>query len=163
MTRLLNAIFAMSLLASSAALAQADQPADRGATDRELSNPQFSAPNSADRGLPEGDLNSRDLPNQTSASDNRNGLAAAGEEGNALKANTINPDIAVRNILPLPPVSKAKILGGERELTTGILSKDANFRLIVSGPVGVKEIERLIAKLELDKEILATSDDAAAE
>jgi hypothetical protein len=39
--------------------------------------------------------------------------------------------------------------------TTGLLSKDANFRLIVSGHVGVKEIERLIKKLELDKEILA--------
>jgi hypothetical protein len=113
--------------------------------------------------LPDLDLKSRDLPNQTSASDNRNGPAAAGEEGNPPKANTINPDVAVRNILPLPPVSKAKIPGGERELTTGILSKDANFRLIVSGPVGVKEIERLIAKLELDKEILATSDSDAAQ
>jgi hypothetical protein len=49
-------------------------------------------------------------------------------------------------------------MAGERELTTGLLSKDANFRLIVSGPVGVKEIERLISKLELDKEILAEPD-----
>ena len=48
---------------------------------------------------------------------------------------------------------------GERELTTGLLSKDANFRLIVSGTVGVKEIERLIAKLNLDKEILAETDE----
>ena len=48
--------------------------------------------------------------------------------------------------------------------TTGLLSKDANFRLIVSGPLGVKEIERLIQKLELDKEILAEPerDDEAA-
>jgi hypothetical protein len=44
---------------------------------------------------------------------------------------------------------------GERELTTGLLSKDANFRLIVSGKVGEKEIDRLIRKLQLDKEILA--------
>jgi len=44
---------------------------------------------------------------------------------------------------------------GERELTTGLLSKDASFRLIVSGKVGEKEIERLIRKLEFDKEILA--------
>ena len=43
----------------------------------------------------------------------------------------------------------------ERELTTGLLSKDASFRLLVSGQVGEKEIERLIKKLELDKEILA--------
>jgi hypothetical protein len=50
------------------------------------------------------------------------------------------------------------------------LSKGANFRLIVSGRVGVKEIERLIQKLQIDKEILAdqnggedrTDDDAAA-
>lgn len=60
---------------------------------------------------------------------------------------------------PPPPGTKVKVMAGERELTTGLLSKDANFRLIVSGPVGVKEIERLIAKLELDKEILAEPDD----
>lgn len=54
--------------------------------------------------------------------------------------------------------TKVKVMDGERELTTGLLSKDANFRLLVSGPVGVKEIERLIAKLELDKEILAESE-----
>jgi len=52
-------------------------------------------------------------------------------------------------------------MAGERELTTGLLSKDASFRLIVSGNVGVKEIERLIKKHELDKEILADQDDEA--
>ena len=36
--------------------------------------------------------------------------------------------------------------------------EDASFRLIVSGNVGVKEIQRLIAKLQLDKEILADQD-----
>lgn len=60
---------------------------------------------------------------------------------------------------------KGVLMEGERELTTGLLSKDASFRLIVSGPVGEKEIERLIKKLELDKEILAahesSSDDAS--
>jgi hypothetical protein len=40
-------------------------------------------------------------------------------------------------------------------LTAGILSKRASFRLIVSGPIGVKEIEMLIKKLQIDKEILA--------
>jgi len=49
---------------------------------------------------------------------------------------------------------------GERELTTGMLSRDANFRLIVSGPVGVKEIDLLIRKLQLDKEILAQPEPA---
>ena len=44
------------------------------------------------------------------------------------------------------------------ELTSGLLSKSADFRLIVRGPVGVKEIETLIKKLEIDKEILADHD-----
>jgi hypothetical protein len=54
-----------------------------------------------------------------------------------------------------PPRKGVKLMEGERELTTGLLSKTASFRLIVSGDVGAKEIERLIAKLELDKDILA--------
>jgi hypothetical protein len=54
-----------------------------------------------------------------------------------------------------PRNRRVKLMDGERELTTGLLSKESSFRLIVSGPVGVKEIERLISKLEIDKEILA--------
>jgi hypothetical protein len=65
---------------------------------------------------------------------------------------------------PPPPPNNdkrsVKPMEGERELTTGMLAKDASFRLIVSGNIGVKEIERLIKKLELDKEILADQDDA---
>jgi len=56
---------------------------------------------------------------------------------------------------PLPPQGKVNLMVSERELTTGLLAKEASFRLIVSGKVGVKEIERLIQKLEIDKEILA--------
>lgn len=51
-------------------------------------------------------------------------------------------------------------MAGERELTTGMLAKEASFRLIVTGNIGVKEIERLIQKLEIDKEILADLDDS---
>jgi hypothetical protein len=58
--------------------------------------------------------------------------------------------------------TKGTLMEGERELTTGLLSKDASFRLIVSGNVGVKEIERLIKKLELDKEILADQENEEA-
>ena len=54
---------------------------------------------------------------------------------------------------------KGTLMEGERELTTGLLSKGASFRLIVSGTIGEKEIERLIKKLELDKEILAEQDE----
>lgn len=43
----------------------------------------------------------------------------------------------------------------ERVLQSGMLSKSASFRVIVSGNVGVAEIERLVKKLEMDKEILA--------
>ena len=51
------------------------------------------------------------------------------------------------------------IMEEEREWTTGLLSKETSFRLIVSGPIGVREIDRLIRKLELDKEILAEQDE----
>jgi hypothetical protein len=54
-------------------------------------------------------------------------------------------------------------MAGERELTTGLLAKQASFRLIVSGNIGVKEIERLIKKLELDKEILADEDEGPSD
>lgn len=46
----------------------------------------------------------------------------------------------------------------ERVLQSGMLSKSASFRVIVSGQVGVSEIERLVKKLEMDKEILADPD-----
>jgi hypothetical protein len=47
----------------------------------------------------------------------------------------------------------------ERVLAEGLLSKSASFRVLVQGAIGDREIERLIAKLELDKEILADDDD----
>jgi hypothetical protein len=59
---------------------------------------------------------------------------------------------------PLPSTQRKRkviLMESERELTTGLLSKEASFRLVVTGNIGVKEIERLIKKLELDKEILA--------
>lgn len=46
----------------------------------------------------------------------------------------------------------------ERVLQSGMLSKQASYRLIVSGHVGEREIERLLKKLEMDKEILADPD-----
>lgn len=58
---------------------------------------------------------------------------------------------------------KVAMMEGERELTTGLLSKDAGFRLIVTGKIGPKEIDRLIAKLKLDKEILAEADDESTD
>lgn len=43
----------------------------------------------------------------------------------------------------------------QRVLTKGLLSKGATFEIIVSGQIGLKELNMLIRKLELDKEILA--------
>lgn len=76
-----------------------------------------------------------------------------------------SPPVQPRGALPFRGSGggEVRVMEGERELTTGLLSKDAGFRLIVNGPVGVKEIERLIRKLELDKEILADESDETAE
>ncbi len=43
----------------------------------------------------------------------------------------------------------------QRILTKGMLSKGSTFEIIVSGQIGLKELNMLIRKLELDKEILA--------
>src|SRR5262249_22983007 len=59
---------------------------------------------------------------------------------------------------PKTDENTTKMLDSERELITGMLSKTAGVRLIVTGSIGAKEIERLIAKLELDKAILAEPD-----
>lgn len=46
-------------------------------------------------------------------------------------------------------------MADERLLASGPLSKETRYRLFVSGPIGVREIETLIRKLEIDKELLA--------
>ncbi|SFZ85422.1 hypothetical protein SAMN02983003_2586 [Devosia enhydra] len=56
---------------------------------------------------------------------------------------------------PIPPKKVGILMSGERELTAGLLSRNASYRVIVNGRVGTKEIETLIKKLEIDKEILA--------
>jgi len=50
-------------------------------------------------------------------------------------------------------------MAGERELTAGTLAKEASFQLIVTCSIGVMVIERLIQKLEIDKEILADQEE----
>lgn len=85
----------------------------------------------------------------------------AGQKGQNENAGTPGKAGAAAVIPPPPPLKgKERLMEGERELTAGLLSKDSSFRLIVSGAVGVKEIERLIQKLEFDKEILAETSDA---
>lgn len=43
----------------------------------------------------------------------------------------------------------------ERILQSGMLSRQASYRVIVEGIIGTAEIEKLIAKIEMDKDILA--------
>ncbi len=45
-----------------------------------------------------------------------------------------------------------------RVFCKGLLSKRATFCLLVRGEMGVKEMECLIARMELDREILAEPD-----
>ena len=54
------------------------------------------------------------------------------------------------------PETAGGLLEGERLLQSGIPSRDgASYRLIVSGHIGVRELEKLVSKIEIDKEILA--------
>jgi hypothetical protein len=85
-----------------------------------------------------------------------NGYSQGTEKGDRGAADVSDQSrAALAQTLTKPRSEGPKLMDGERELTTGLLSKTASFRLIVRGEVGQKEIERLIAKLELDKEILA--------
>jgi hypothetical protein len=59
-------------------------------------------------------------------------------------------------LAPLPTTAEhANVAEGEREISAGMLAAGTVYRLLVKGRVGAREIDRLIRKLELDKEILA--------
>jgi len=94
--------------------------------------------------------------------------SAAEAEATSLSPEPPAPEVK-EPVTATPPASsgdvkrsEVKLMTGERELVTGLLSKDASFRVIVSGTIGVKEIDRLIRKLELDKEILAETEEEEA-
>ena len=64
--------------------------------------------------------------------------------------------------LALEPANEgegARLKGGEREWLRGPLSRETNYRLIVSGDLGPKEIGKLIKLLEAQKAVLADDDD----
>lgn len=71
------------------------------------------------------------------------------EKGNEIKSQLPPPTFA--------EVSRAS--GFEREWLRGPLSKDATYRLIVTGDLGPKEIGKLIKMLEAQKEILSDDDE----
>jgi len=80
------------------------------------------------------------------------------------EASDVSPDAGDEIKQPVVPIKRGiKLLEGEREITTGLLSKEAGFRLIVSGHIGKKEIDRLIKKLEFDRDILSEADDEVEE
>jgi hypothetical protein len=65
-------------------------------------------------------------------------------EGDGSEANGGTPKTPEALADPPPVLGKAILMAGERELTTGLLAKGASFRLIMTGNIGVKEIEGLI-------------------
>lgn len=72
---------------------------------------------------------------------------------------------AVSRMPKVDPVRKPKpdqeglTMGAhERVLQSGLLSKGASYRLIVSGHIGKAEFEKLLAKLRLDEDILTADD-----
>jgi hypothetical protein len=67
---------------------------------------------------------------------------------------------------PGGPAGAFAFMPGEREFLRGPLSREAAYRLMVSGDVGAKELAKIIKVLTLQKELLLeseTEDDAASE
>lgn len=63
---------------------------------------------------------------------------------------------------PILPLSETTLIGldkQEREWLRGSLSKETNYRLIVSGGIGPKEIGKLIKLLEAQKSVLSDEDE----
>ncbi|WP_138513786.1 hypothetical protein [Maricaulis alexandrii] len=109
-------------------------------------------------GVDFGAATSRDAeadPDDASFETNRASSVRSAAADDRLGSDASNAEMVVRPVQQ----SQSKLGDEERELISGMLSKKAKFRLIVSGPVGASEIDKLIAKLNIDKEILA--DDGA--
>ena len=80
------------------------------------------------------------------------------ETSNVEASNSGNGD-EVESIAEIFPAKYGVSNQLKRVLVQGILSVETTFQVVVSGPVGPTEINRLIRKLELDREILAESTD----
>ena len=75
-----------------------------------------------------------------------------------------SPDIPASNVARPARTERTVVLtDGERVLQTGMLSPTSEYRVLVTGKVGVKEIEWLIKKLQMDKEILGSKPEARLE
>lgn len=73
----------------------------------------------------------------------------------------IAASMEIADVVPLSPVAVVPLSRSpngepeaEHELSAGVLAMGARFPLLVEGSIGVKEVERLIRRLQLDKEIL---------
>lgn len=106
----------------------------------------------------------RDVPADAADRDEKPGIAPVFDDMNEM---AFGPDRlgAARRFVQhhggLPPGDGQSGLAmgvHERVLQAGMLSKAASYRVIVSGPVGSAEIDRLLKKLEMDREILADAD-----
>ncbi len=90
-----------------------------------------------------------------------NGDDSQGEEVASVTAPASTPEPTAPAVARPQKTERAMVLtSDERVLQTGMLSPTSEYRVLVTGKVGVKEIEWLIKKLEMDKEILATKPDS---
>ena len=67
-------------------------------------------------------------------------------------ADLLGEDPTQSDVRQTAPVHSLK--SDERELMSGMLSKKSTFKLIVSGIIGPRELDKLIAKIQIDKDIL---------
>jgi hypothetical protein len=82
-------------------------------------------------------------------------------------------EVTAKRAAKMFDVSTSEVLGSETinegstrmdrreyEFLSGSLSKDATFRLLVAGTISVTEIDRLIIKLQLERQFLSNVDPA---
>lgn len=70
-------------------------------------------------------------------------------------AGTDSPQIRKGSAAPMGGVMT---LSGEREFLRGPLSREAAYRLLVSGDIGARELAKIIKILTLQKELLLESE-----
>jgi len=89
--------------------------------------------------------------------------AAGDEDASAANANQadIEPGDVPRQSATerINAIPAAKVSAGYSEVASGMLTKSTSFKLFVSGPLNEKAFDRLIKKLEIDREIITSEDD----
>jgi hypothetical protein len=98
--------------------------------------------------------NPRPLSNAREAHGQHDGSVQARED--MPQRNHAQPTALVEYYAPPP---SAQLAAGEKEWLRGSLSKDTEYRLLITGTIGSKQIGRLIKLLEAQKAVLDDDDD----